>query len=192
MAAVNSTMVPLGTGAPDFTLTDTVSGKPINLASYRAGKPVLVMFICNHCPFVVHVRSELAKAAAEFQKSGVAVVAISSNDPENYPDDAPAKMTVEAKRAGYTFAYLFDADQSVAKAYKAACTPDFFLYDAAGKLYYRGQFDASRPGNSKPVTGEDLRSAVSAMLAGKPAPVEQWPSIGCNIKWKPGNAPDYF
>jgi peroxiredoxin len=192
MAAVNSTMVPLGTPAPDFTLQDTVSGKPINLTSYRAGKPVVVMFICNHCPFVVHLRSELAKAAADFQKAGAAVIAISANDPENYPEDAPAKMTAEAKRAGYTFPYLFDKDQSVAKACRAACTPDFFVYDTAGTLFYRGQFDGSRPSNGIPVSGNDLRAAVLAVLAGKPAPKEQWPSIGCNIKWKAGNEPDYF
>jgi peroxiredoxin len=191
MAAVNSTMVPLGTAAPDFTLPDTVSGKPVNMTEYRSGKALLVMFICNHCPFVVHLRSELAKAAAEFEQSGVAVLAVSSNDPENYPEDAPAKMTGQAKRAGYTFPYLFDADQSVAKAYKAACTPDFFLYDKAGKLFYRGQFDASRPNNRTPTTGDDLRQAVASVVSGKPAPAKQWPSIGCNIKWSMGNEPDY-
>ena len=192
MAAVNSTMVPLGTAAPDFTLPDTVSGKPVHMSTYRAGKPLLVMFICNHCPFVLHLRSQLASATAEFQKTGVAVLGISSNDPENYPEDAPAKMTAEARRAGYAFPYLFDGDQRVAKAYKAACTPDFFLYDASGNLYYRGQFDASRPSNRMPVTGDDLRNAIQALLAGKPAPAEQSPSIGCNIKWRAGNEPDYF
>jgi peroxiredoxin len=192
MAAVNSTMLPLGTLAPDFTLPDTVSGKPVNLATYRAGKPVLVMFICNHCPFVVHLRSALAKLGAEAQRRGVAVLAVSSNDPENYPEDAPAKMTAEAKSAGYTFPYLFDATQSVAKSFRAACTPDFFLFDGAGKLYYRGQFDSSRPSNKEPATGRDLRSALDLCLAGKPAPAQQHPSIGCNIKWKPGNEPDYF
>ena len=192
MAAVNSTMLPLGTVAPDFTLTDTSSGRPVNLTAYRAGKPVLVAFICNHCPFVVHIRAALAKVAKEAQDKGVAVVGISSNDPDHYPDDAPAKMTQEAKRAGYTFPYLFDATQEVAKAYKAACTPDFYLFDKAGKLYYRGQFDASRPSNGQPVTGKDITIAIASMLAGQPAPAQQWPSIGCNIKWKAGNEPEYF
>ncbi len=191
MAAVQSTMLPLGTTAPDFTLPDTVSGKPINLTTYRAGKPILVMFICNHCPFVVHLRAALAKFGAEAQKRGVQVLAISSNDPENYPDDAPAKMTAEALSAGYSFPYLFDTTQSVARSFQAACTPDFFLFDAPGKLYYRGQFDSSRPRNGEPVTGADLRAAIDALLAAKPAPAQQLPSIGCNIKWKPGNEPDY-
>jgi peroxiredoxin len=192
MAAVNSTMLPLGSPAVDFTLTDTVSGKPITLSHYRAGKPVLLAFICNHCPFVVHIRSALAKVGAEAQKKGVAVIGISSNDPENYPDDAPAKMTAEARSAGYTFPYLFDASQGVAKSFRAACTPDFFLFDASGRLYYRGQFDASRPSNKQPVTGQDVLAAIESLMAGKPAPAVQWPSIGCNIKWKPGNEPDYF
>ena len=192
MAAVNSTMLPLGTLAPDFTLPDTVSGKPINFTTFRAGKPVLVMFICNHCPFVVHLRSALATFGAEAQKRGVAVLAISSNDPDTYPDDAPAKMTVEARSIGYTFPYLFDGAQSVAKNFQAACTPDFFLFDACGLLFYRGQFDSSRPRNNEPVTGNDLRAALDALLAAKPAPAPQFPSIGCNIKWKPGNEPDYF
>ena len=192
MAAVNSTMLPLGTLAPDFTLPDTVSGKPINFTTFRAGKPVLVMFICNHCPFVVHLRSALATFGAEAQERGVAVLAISSNDPDTYPDDAPAKMTVEARSIGYTFPYLFDGAQSVAKNFQAACTPDFFLFDACGLLFYRGQFDSSRPRNNEPVTGNDLRAALDALLAAKPAPAPQFPSIGCNIKWKPGNEPDYF
>jgi peroxiredoxin len=192
MAAVNSTMLPLGTMAADFTLTDTVSGKPVTLGVYRAGKPVLIAFICNHCPFVVHLRAGLAKVAAEAQKKGVAVVGVSSNDIENYPEDGPEKMKAEAKRSGYTFPYLYDMSQSVAKTYRAACTPDFFLFDKAGKLYYRGQFDGSRPSNKIPVTGSDVMAAIDAVLAGKPAPAEQFPSIGCNIKWKPGNEPDYF
>jgi peroxiredoxin len=192
MAAVNSTMLPLGTGAVDFTLTDAVSGKPVTLSHHRAGRPVLLAFICNHCPFVVHIRSGLARLGAEAQKKGVAVIGISSNDIENYPEDAPPKMKTEAQRAGYTFPYVFDEKQSVAKAYRAACTPDFFLFDKDGRLYYRGQFDGSRPSNRVPVTGADLMGAIDSMLAGKPAPATQYPSIGCNIKWKSGNEPEYF
>lgn len=192
MAAVNSTMLPLGTVLTEFTLTDAVSGKPVTLSTYRGGKPVLLAFICNHCPFVVHLRSGLAKLGAEAQRKGVAVIGISSNDVENYPEDGPGKMKEEAKRAGYTFAYVYDESQRVAKAYRAACTPDFFLFDAAGKLYYRGQFDGSRPSNKLPVTGSDLMGAIDSMLAGKPSPATQHPSIGCNIKWKSGNEPDYF
>ncbi len=192
MAAVNSTMLPLGTAAPEFTLTDTVSGKPLTLSPYRAGKPVVVMFICNHCPYVLHIREALAAFGADVQKRGVAVVAISSNDVENYPQDGPAKMATEARAAGYTFPYLFDAAQAVAKNYRAACTPDFYLFDSAGKLFYRGQFDSSRPRSGDKATGKDLRTAVDALLAGKAAPATQLPSIGCNIKWKAGNEPEYF
>lgn len=192
MAAVNSTMLAIGTAAPDFTLTDTVSGKPITLSTYRDGKPVVAMFICNHCPYVLHVRDALAAFGAEVQKRGVAVVAISSNDVEHYPQDGPQKMATEARTAGYTFPYLFDGSQAVAKSYRAACTPDFYLFDGAGRLFYRGQFDASRPRSGDRPTGKDLRDAVDALLAGKPASPTQMPSIGCNIKWKAGNEPDYF
>jgi peroxiredoxin len=196
MAATPSTMLPLGTTAPDFTLTDTVSGKPITLSTFRAGRPALVMFICNHCPFVKHIRAQLASIGRDYgPRAGspgrIAILAISSNDPDNYPDDAPDRMREEAASAGYTFPYLFDSTQEVAKSYRAACTPDFFLFDAAGQLAYRGQLDDSRPSNTLPVTGRDLRAAIDAVLAGGSPILQQRPSLGCNIKWKPGNEPDY-
>ncbi|MFG0243553.1 MAG: thioredoxin family protein [Phycisphaerales bacterium JB054] len=190
MASTPSTMLPIGTPAPDFDLPDTVSGKRVALAD-STGKPLLVMFICNHCPFVKHVREELAAIGRDYQSQGLAIVAISSNDARHYPDDSPDKMAAEAAQAGYTFPYLYDESQSVAKAYRAACTPDFYLFGADHKLTYRGQLDPSRPKNNTPVTGSDLRAAIDATLAGRPAPEPQLPSIGCNIKWKPGNAPDY-
>ncbi|HEY9172177.1 MAG TPA: thioredoxin family protein [Verrucomicrobiae bacterium] len=191
MALTPSTMLPLGTAAPDFNLPD-IQGKPVALADFKAAPALLVAFICNHCPYVKHLRAGLAQLARDYQPRGVAIVAISSNDAANYPEDSPAKMKAEARAAGYTFPYLHDETQALAKAYRAACTPDFFLFDAARKLVYRGQFDDSRPGNSVPVTGKDLRAALDAALAGKPAPANQKPSLGCNIKWKPGNEPDYF
>jgi peroxiredoxin len=191
MAETPSTMLPLGTVAPDFSLSDT-SGKVISRADFARAPALLVMFICNHCPYVKHIRAELARLAREYQAKGVAVVGISSNDAHKHPDDGPDKMTDEVKLAGYTFPYLYDESQTVAKAYRAACTPDFFLFDRASKLVYRGQFDESRPGNSVPVTGRDLRAALEAVLAGKPVATNQKPSLGCNIKWKPGNEPDYF
>jgi peroxiredoxin len=184
-------MLPLGTAAPDFALPDAVSGRTVRLAD-AAGKPTLVMFICNHCPFVKHVRDELAKLGAEYRKKGAAVFAISSNDVASHPDDRPELMKSEAASAGYSFPYLFDETQQVAKAYHAACTPDFFVFDQDGRLAYRGQLDDSRPGNGVPVTGRDLRTALDAVLADREPPAEQTPSIGCNIKWKPGNEPDYF
>ncbi len=190
MVAVNSTMLPLGTAAPDFNLPD-VSGRTVSLSEFK-GRPLLVMFICNHCPYVKHLRSALAQLGRDYVPKGVAIVAISSNDVAGYPQDGPELMKVEAKEAGYNFAYLYDESQSVAKAYRAACTPDFFLFDQAHRLVYRGQFDDSRPKNNLPVTGKDLREALDAVLAGKPVAPVQKPSIGCNIKWKPGNAPDYF
>ncbi len=190
MAATPSTMLPLGTQAPDFDLVDTVSGDRIALADVRAGRrAMLVMFICNHCPFVKHIRAELARLGQDYQPKGVGVVAISSNDVANYPDDSPDKMKHEARSAGYTFPYLFDDDQTAAKAYHAACTPDFFLFDAQGLLVYRGQLDDSRPGNGLAVTGKDLRAAMDAVLSGQRPSTEQRPSIGCNTKWKAGNAP---
>ncbi len=190
MAAVESTMLKLGTQAPDFALPDT-EGNTVSRADF-AGKPLLVMFICNHCPYVKHVRGELARLGKEYEDRGVGVVAICANDVANYPDDSPEKMQQEKAAAGYTFPYLYDADQAVAKAYTAACTPDFFLFDAAHQLVYRGQLDDSRPGNAVPVNGADLRAALDALLAGQHVPEKQKPSIGCNIKWKQGNAPAYF
>jgi peroxiredoxin len=191
MAKTPSTMTALGTPAPDFRLPDT-TGKIVARDDFRDAPGLLVAFICNHCPYVKHIRQGLAAFAREYGKKGLAIVGINSNDVVAYPDDSPAKMAEEAKAAGYTFPYLFDESQAVAKAYAAACTPDFFLFDRDRKLVYRGQFDASRPGNGIPVTGEDLRAACDAVLAGKPVPAEQRPSIGCNIKWKRGNEPQYY
>jgi len=190
MVAVNSTMLPLGTVAPDFRLPDT-NGKTVSLADFKGAPVLVVMFICNHCPYVVHIRAELARAAKDFQAKGAAVVGISSNDAVEYPQDGPDKMREEIKLAGYTFPYLYDESQAVAKAYRAACTPDFFVFDKNQRLVYRGQFDDARRGNTLPITGKDLRAAVDAALAGKDVPVQK-PSIGCNIKWKAGNEPDYF
>jgi peroxiredoxin len=190
MAATPSTMVPLGTAAPDFRLPDT-EGKEVSLADFAKSKVLLVAFICNHCPFVKHIRGQLAQLARDYQAKGAAVVAINSNDIAMHPDDAPAKMVEEKRAAGYTFPYLFDETQAVAKAYRAACTPDFFLYDSTRKLVYRGQMDASRPGNDKPNNAADLRAALDAVLAGKPVAAQQVPSIGCNIKWKAGSEPKY-
>ncbi len=185
-------MQELGTPAPDFRLLEPATGKYRSLEEFKEAPALLVVFMCNHCPYVIHIREALAEFAREYQPKGLAMVGINANDADNYPDDSPEKMVEEVKKAGYTFPYLYDADQSVAKAYRAACTPDFFLYDADRKLVYRGQFDDARPRNDEPVTGKDLRAAVEAVLAGKPVPEEQKPSLGCNIKWKPGNEPDYF
>lgn len=187
MARTLSTMLELGTTAPPFTLPDT-NGKPVSRDDFKNAKGVLVIFMCNHCPYVIHLRQALAAFAQEYQAKGLAVIGINSNDAANYPDDAPEKMAAE----GYNFPYLYDETQSVAKAYQAACTPDFFLFDGSMKLVYRGQFDDSRPKNDIPVSGKDLRSAVDALLASHPIPAEQKPSMGCNIKWKPGNEPEYF
>ncbi len=191
MVRVDSTMLPLGTPAPDFCLPDT-DGKPVSLGDFQGAPALLVMFICNHCPYVKHIRDPLAALCRELRQKGVAVVGINSNDAEKYPDDSPEMMRREVVAAGYTFPYLYDETQEVAKAYRAACTPDFFLFDRQRKLAYRGQLDDSRPSNGKPVTGSDLRTAVEAVLAGRLALVDQKPSAGCNIKWKPGNQPDYF
>jgi peroxiredoxin len=191
MAQTPSTMAPLGMNAPGFRLPDT-SGKPVSLEDFKTAPALLVMFICNHCPFVKHIRQHLAELGREYQKRGVAVVAISSNDVSAFPDDGPAQMAQEVKLAGYTFPYLYDESQDVAKAYRAACTPDFYVFDAKRRLVYRGQMDDSRPGNEKPVNGADLRRALDAVLAGRPVPLEQKPSIGCNIKWKPGKEPEYY
>jgi peroxiredoxin len=184
-------MLPLGTAAPDFRLPDA-GGKTAALADFKAAPALVVLFICNHCPYVKHIRSGLAKFGADAQKLGAAVVAISANDISTHPADSPQKMKAEAAAAGYTFPYLYDESQSVAKAYRAACTPDIFLFDKNRRLAYRGQFDDSRPGNNVPVTGQDLRAALDAVLSGKPVAANQSPGIGCNIKWKPGNEPDYF
>lgn len=190
MALTPSTMLSLGTVAPPFELPDT-SGRIVTLADFE-GKPLLVMFICNHCPYVKHVRGELAQVARDYQPRGLAIVGINSNDAERYPDDNPSHMREEVALAGYSFPYLYDESQEVAKAYEAACTPDFFLFDRQHRLAYRGQLDGSRPGNGKPLSGADLRAAIDAVLAGRAPASEQMPSIGCNIKWKPGNEPDYY
>ncbi len=184
-------LMPLGSVAPEFRLRDT-EGRWVALRDYAGAPAYLVMFICNHCPYVKHIRSALAQFAREYQQRGVAIVGINSNDVDRYPDDSPERMREEVRSAGYTFPYLFDETQEVAKAYRAACTPDFFLFDRDRKLVYRGQFDDSRPGNGLPVTGRDLRAALDALLNGRPVPTDQKPSIGCNIKWKPGNEPDYY
>jgi peroxiredoxin len=191
MSVTPSTMLPLGTAAPDFHLPDT-NGNIVSLTDFRIPPALVVIFMCNHCPYVRHIREGLAKFGHDYQARGVAIVGINSNDAKNYPDDSPTKMKEEVKAAGYTFPYLYDETQDVAKAYRAACTPDIYLFDRQQRLVYRGQFDDSRPGNDRPVTGRDLRAAVDAVLAGKPVSANQQPSIGCNIKWKPGNAPDYF
>jgi peroxiredoxin len=191
MSLTPSTMLPLGTAAPDFRLPDT-GGKVVSLADFRAAPALVVMFICNHCPYVKHIRKGLADFGHDAWKKGAAVVAINANDADRFAEDSPARMKAEAEAAGYSFPYLFDESQAVAKAYRAACTPDFFLFDKERRLAYRGQFDGSRPGKNTPVTGKDLRSALEAVLAGKPGPAMQIASIGCNIKWKPGNEPDYF
>lgn len=190
MVKTASTMLALGTQAPDFCLPN-VDGNTVSRTDYD-GKPLLVIFMCNHCPFVVHLRDQLAAFTTEYLSKGLAIAGISSNDVENYPQDGPAEMVIEAKDAGYQFAYLYDADQSVALAYKAACTPDFFLFDADHKLVYRGQFDSSRPKSDTPITGGDLRAACNAVLAGEPVTDDQKPSIGCNIKWKTESTPEYF
>mgnify|MGYP001823587703 CR=1 FL=1 len=191
MVKTASTMLELGTSAPDFSLPN-VDGSTVSLADFSDSKALLDAFVCNHCPFVVHIREEFVKFAKDYQDKGVAIAAISSNDVENYPQDGPEKMKEEAAEHGFTYAYLFDGDQSVAQAYKAACTPDFFLFDSDQKLVYRGQFDSSRPGNGIPVTGEDLRAACDKVLAGEAIPEPQKPSIGCNIKWIAGQEPAYF
>lgn len=186
MSLTPSAMLPLGTPAPDFTLPDTLSGASKSLAALRSDRATLIMFICNHCPYVKHVLAGLIALGHDYIAKGVSVVAISSNDAVNYPDDAPDKMRELARSAGFPFPYLHDASQAVAKAYRATCTPDFFLFDADLRLVYRGQFDNARPGNGQPVTGADLRAALDAMLAGRAVSAAQTPSVGCNIKWKQG------
>ena len=190
--AVSSTMLALGTPAPDFSLPDVSTGDTVRSSDFADASALLVMFICNHCPYVKHVAAELAALGREFESTDVAIVAISSNDTTAYPDDSPEAMAAEVEHRGYVFPYLHDATQEVAKAYTAACTPDFFLFDADRKLAYRGRLDGSRPNTEVPVTGADLRAAINAVRAGAPAPAEQLPSMGCNIKWRPGNEPAYF
>ena len=184
-------MLSLGAAAPDFALPDAVSGRTVKLADFK-GSPLVVTFICNHCPFVKHVQAGMSAFARDYAARGLKFVGINSNDITDHPDDSPAKMKEEARAAGYVFPYLFDESQAVAQAYKAACTPDFFLFDKAHKLVYRGQLDGSRPGNDVPVTGEDLRAAADAVLAGRPVATAQRPSLGCNIKWKKGREPAWF
>ncbi len=206
MALTPSTMLALGIQAPDFTLPDVVSGKQISLNTFAGKKAFLVMFICRHCPYVQHIKTELARLGKDYAPGGVSgatsasgshasrdigIVAISSNDAENYPDDSPESLKAMAQELGFTFPFCYDEMQEVAKAYQAACTPDFFLFDQGRKLVYRGQLDDSRPGNGKPLNGSDLRAAIDAVLAGRTVTPNQKPSIGCNIKWKPGTAPSY-
>ena len=192
MVLTPSTMVRLGTPAPDFTLKDVVVGRPVSLATFSTKKALLVMFICRHCPYVQHVKDELSRLDKDYRGKDLAIVGISSNDADNHPDDSPESLKAFAIEQDWHFPFLYDATQEVAKEYTAACTPDFFLYDADRKLTYRGQMDDSRPGNGKPVTGKDLREAMDAVLGDKPLPTTQKASIGCNIKWKKGNEPTYF
>ncbi len=192
MVKTPSTMSPLGTNVPAFSLPEPSSGGMVSLRDYADAPALLVMFLSNHCPFVKHIADQLADFGRDYANRGLAMVAINSNDVANYPDDSPERMVAEVNARGYTFPYLFDESQEVAKAFAAACTPDFFLFDADRRLVYRGQFDASRPGNDEPITGRDLRRACDAVLRGEIPSGEQVPSIGCNIKWKAGNAPDYF
>jgi peroxiredoxin len=189
--AISSPMLPLGTAAPSFSLRDVVTGQTYSLDSFADKTALLVMFICRHCPYVAHVEQELAGLGRDYRDRSVGIIAISSNDPISYPDDAPPQLNEMAVRLGFTFPFCHDETQEVAKAYRAACTPDFYLFDRDRRLVYRGQLDESRPDNNKPVTGRDLRSAIQAVLAGKPVEGTQRPSIGCSIKWKPGNAPPY-
>lgn len=192
MAAVPSTMLPLGTKLPEFELVNAVDGKTVSSRDAMGEKGLLVMFICNHCPFVRHVLPEIGRVARDYQPRGIGVVAINSNDVEAYPQDGPPEMKALAEREGWTFPFLLDETQEVARAFQAACTPEFYLFDAEGSLVYRGQLDDARPGSPAPVTGRDLRNAIDALLAGEPIPEDQKPSLGCNIKWKKGMEPPYF
>ena len=189
--AIANAEVPLGTPAPDFALRDVRTGTLVRKTDF-AGKPLLVIFMCNHCPYVKHVETKLVEVANRLQEEGIGVVAISANDPEAYPDDAPERLAEQAERLGMTFPYLFDETQEVAKSYRAATTPDLFLYDRDHKLFYRGRFDAARPKQPTPVTGEDLLNAVERLRKGEAPPDPQYPSVGCSIKWKPGNQPNYY
>ena len=191
MVRTPSTMLPLGTSAPDFELMN-IDGNLVRLSDFEGSPALLVIFLCNHCPYVIHVAAGIAALAAEYQQRGVSIVGISSNDVSSHPADSPEQMVAEAEERGYVFPYLYDETQSVAKAYRAACTPDFFVFDKDQKLVYRGQMDSSRPDSGIPVTGEDLRAALDAVLAGDEVAAEQTPSLGCNIKWKAGHEPEYF
>ncbi len=192
MAFTPSTMMlELGATAPDFSLPEPATGKTVTLADFKGAPGLLVIFMCNHCPYVKHIRHALAEFAREYQARGLKIVGINSNDVANHPDDSPAKMVGEVKAINYTFPYLYDETQEAARAYHAACTPDLYLFDKDLKLVYRGQFDGSRPGNNVPVTGADVRAAAAALLAGRAVSPEQKPSMGCNIKWKAGNEPEY-
>jgi peroxiredoxin len=191
MVKTSSTMLPLGTVAPDFSLPDTQQ-RLVSNRDFDEAPGLLVMFLCNHCPFVKHIRGSLARLTSESGSRGLAIVAISSNDVDAFPEDSLEMMRQEAQEAGFTFPYLYDETQDIAKAYRAACTPDFFLFDGDRRLIYRGQFDDSRPGNDVPVTGNDLAAAIEALIEKRPVSPQQKPSIGCNIKWKPGNEPEYF
>jgi thiol-disulfide isomerase/thioredoxin len=192
MALTESTMTELGAAAPPFELPDVMDGKTVTIDTFSGDKALLVMFICNHCPFVKHVHQELARIGRDYAVKPLGIVAINANDIGTHPDDAPDKMKETAAEWGLSFPYCFDESQQTAKAYGAACTPDFFLFDAERRLVYRGQLDDSRPENEKPITGSDLRAAIDAVVSGRPAPEVQKPSIGCNIKWRPGNEPAYF
>jgi peroxiredoxin len=185
-------MLAIGTQAPDFQLPDVISGKTVSLSSFSGKKGLLVMFICRHCPYVQHIKLELAKLGKDYLGKDLGMVAISANDAANFPEDAPDKLKEMAKELNLNYPFCYDATQDTAKAYTAACTPDFFLFDAQRKLVYRGQLDDSRPSNGKPLTGSDLRAAIDSLLSGKPVGAGQKPSTGCNIKWKPGNEPDYY
>lgn len=191
MARTPSTMLALGTPAPDFSLPDT-NGNLVSLSQFQGQKGLIVAFICNHCPYVQMLRSSLAQSAKEFQAQGLGFVGINSNDADNFPEDSPEKMAQEVEQQGYEFPYLFDADQAIAQKYQAACTPDFYLFDSELKLVYRGQYDNARPNSGIEVTGENLKKAVSDLLAGQKIDPVQKPSLGCNIKWKAGNEPQYF
>ena len=192
MVATSSTMIPIGFDAPDFSLEDTLSGKTFNFTDKKSSKAYLLCFICNHCPYVIHIMEHLTQQCNQWTQKDISVTMISANDPVKYPADSPAKMKELATSQGFSFPYLFDADQNVAKSYKAACTPDFFLFDRSKKLFYRGQYDGARPGKSDPINGSDLKNAMSLLLSGKSPPEKQIPSLGCNIKWKENNEPDYF
>jgi len=192
MSLTPSTMLALGTQAPDFNLSCLVTEKPVSLATFKEKKALLVMFICRHCPYVVHVQKELARLGADYEKKAIGIVAISANDSVNYKDDSPDQLRKMSKQLGFRFPLLCDESQEVAKSYTAACTPDFFLFDQKRELVYRGQLDDSRPENGKPVTGKDLRAAIDAVIEGRTVDANQKPSMGCNIKWKKGNEPDYY